>query len=454
MSLQLPDTVTGETITAEWLNAKLGINTIEHISLQNGGDNHGFTDAVYRIHLTHRQDDNNPARSAAVQPATLIMKVIDSSPGNRAVFKPLHEREVLFYNEIAPVLDLASVPKCYYAHFDEEAGKGTILLEDAGKPTHKGGLQKDGFETLTASQAVLAMTELGRFHGRSIALSSKLPRDLSRPLDRSIEEIRAAFPSFKKTWTPLLGEEVIGRYERALEAYEKVWLVQKDTFVQGLVHGDYRLGNIIFSAEDGQRDNVPDRDGDDLDNAHAFESGVKTSVARGYQEATTSNGDSQPGTVAKSPKGLVTPGIPTTSNDTTINGNASPNNHPNTPTKLFTFKHVDWQTVSRGPVLFDVAYLLSMSITTETRRGCEFDLVHAWYTACREAAGAGNDQFFLSADLNISPCVREISAACVAVVLVSVTTMNNFRAPEVPMRAVAGKLRTVSEMLVDWRSFE
>ncbi|KAB5570728.1 hypothetical protein GE09DRAFT_718478 [Coniochaeta sp. 2T2.1] len=449
MSAQLPDTVTGETITAEWLNAKLGINTIEHISLRNGGDNHGFTDAVYRIHLTHRQADEQTAHSAAAQPATLIMKVIDSSPGARAVFKPLHEREVLFYNEIAPVLNLTSVPRCYYAHFDENVGRGTILLEDAGKPTHKGGLQKDGFETLTASQAVLAMTELGRFHGRSIALSSKLPRDLSRPLDRSIEEIRAAFPSFKKTWTPMLGEDVIGGYERALAAYEEVWLEQKDTFVQGLVHGDYRLGNIIFSAEDGQRDGVPDRDGDDLDNAHAFENGVKTSVARGYQEAANSNGDDQPATVSKSPNGLVTPGIPTESNGTTVHGNPPlAGSHDVPPTKLFTFKHVDWQTVSRGPVLFDVAYLLSMSVTTETRRGREFDLVHAWYTACREAAGENH----FPADLNMARCVREISAACVAVVLVSVTTMNNFRAPEVPMRAVAGKLRTVSEMLVDWRS--
>lgn len=470
MSLQIPDTVTDQTITPEWLNAKLGINTIEHIDIKPGGEKHGFTDAVYRIHLRHCEADKT-ARSVGDQQDTVIMKVIDASPSHRVMFKPLHRREVLFYHEIAPLLNLDSIPRCYHAHFDEQTLGGTILLEDAGKPIHKGGLQKDGgFETASAAQAERTMAELGRLHGTSMALSAKLPKDLPRPLERSVDEIRAAFPAFARTWRPLLGDEVMLRYERALDAYEKEWLGRKETFVQGLVHGDYRLGNVIMCAEDGEQEinsssNGPGQQAGELeefDNGRAFDQELKASLAWRFLVGTEPGRDQQQTSLTQSSNGprpgvviseLVGGSSTAHADGNNPNGTASVNGtgkqHGHDTTNL-KFKHVDWQTVSRGPVLFDVAYFLAMSVSTETRRASEFGLVHAWYAACRETAGPHH----FPANLNIARCVRELGAALHAVLLVSVTRLDRFQAPEVPMRAVAGKLRAVAEMAVDWGCFD
>ncbi|OCK73488.1 hypothetical protein K432DRAFT_387372 [Lepidopterella palustris CBS 459.81] len=480
----LPETVMDQTVTPEWLNAKLGITTIESINIQPIGDKRGFTDMVYRIHLTHK-NDSNAIRLTERQLDTIVMKVADASIGHRTAFEPLHSREVRFYREIAPLLNLDTIPKCYHAYFDKDKLRGNILLEDAGRPIHKGGLQRDGFETVTASQAKRTMTELGRLHGTSLTRMSEIPTDMLRPLERDSEEIRKAFPVFARTWRPLLGEEVLGRYERAVDAYETKWLAQKDGFVQGLVHGDYRLGNVIFCREEGPEYTSQDQVGQDLDAANSFDEGIKASVAQRHlakerlgedagqlsQSATFNGSVKEPAAVGT----LESAGgnAPVTGNSSLlseklheINGNypsksgdagirAQQNLGSAASSKLedevskLRFRHVDWQTVSRGPALFDVAYFLAMSMHSDTRRACEFDLVYAWYTACREAAGP-----HFPADLNIARCVHEIGMACIAVVLVSVTTLDKFQASEVPMRAVAEKLKIVSEILIDWRSLD
>lgn len=113
------------------------------------------------------------------------------------------------------------------------------------------------------------------------------------------------------------------------------------------------------------------------------------------------------------------------------------------------FKHVDWQTVSRGPIFADVAYFPSLSLDSKTRDACEVDLLYAWYTACREAAGE-----FFPADLNITRCVHEISIACIETVLVSVPTLKNLQAPKMAIRMLGERLNIISQILVDLRSLD
>ena len=43
--------------------------------------------------------------------------------------------------------------------------------------------------------------------------------------------------------------EGLKRYERSVDAYEQKCLVLKDGFIQGLAHGEYRIGNLIFGRE-------------------------------------------------------------------------------------------------------------------------------------------------------------------------------------------------------------
>lgn len=462
----LPEIVTDKTVTPEWLNAKLDITTIESIKVQRIGEDIGHTDLVYRVHLSHKNVDN--ARSTGGKLRTIVMKVMDASSGHRTAFEPLNTREVRFYSEIAPLLNLDSIPVCYYAYFDKETLKGNILLEDAGKAIHKGELQ-----TATAGQAKKTMAELGRLHGTSLTKMSEIPTDLPRPLEPDREEIRRAFPAFAKTWGSFLGEEGLKRYERAVDAYEKKWLVQKDQFVQGLVHGDYRIGNVIFGRERPE-EGAQDQAGQDDD----FAENIKASIAQRHLATAGAGADAAPaspkttsnerveeaaGGTLENPGGVQATGSAskpekapesnvkssTTTQDSGSVGQQSSAASSSDDISKLKFRHVDWQTVSRGPIFADVAYFLSISLDSETRRACEVDLFYAWYNACREAAGE-----FFPADLNISRCVHEISIACIKSVLISVTTLNNLQAPEMAMRMLGGKLKMVSQILVDWRSLD
>jgi Ecdysteroid kinase-like family len=465
----LAETVTDKTVTPEWLNAKLGIATIESIKVQRIGEDIGHTDLVYRVHLSYKNDDN--ARSTRGKLDTIVMKVMDASTGHRTAFEPLNTREVRFYSEIAPLLNLDSIPTCYHAYFDKETLKGNILLEDAGKAIHEGELQ-----TATAAQAKKTMAELGRLHGTSLTKMSEIPADMPRPLEPDDEEMRKAFPAFAKTWRTFLGEEGLKRYERAVDAYEKKWLVQKDGFVQGVVHGDYRIGNVIFGRE-GPEDRTQDQTGQD-DDARDFAENIKVSIAQrhlakagGGTDAaqsslkTTSNErvEEAAGGTLENPGGLqITRSAsqpekapksniknPIKTEDTGSRSQPSSAASSNDDISKLKFRHVDWQTVSRGPIFADVAYFLSISLDSKTRHACEVDLLYAWYTACREAAGE-----LFPADLNITRCVHEISIACIKAVLISVTTLNNLQAPEMAMRILGGKLNMVSQILVDWRSLD
>jgi hypothetical protein len=54
---------------------------------------------------------------------------------------------------------------------------------------------------------------------------------------------------------------------------------------------------------------------------------------------------------------------------------------------------IDWQISYRGAGVTDVAYLLTQSMTVETRRAHERDIVAAWYDALASALGAAPDGF-------------------------------------------------------------
>ena len=469
MPRRLHRTVTAQTITPEWLNDKLKINTIESIRVERIGKGFGHTDLVYRVYLGHNNNNKCDKRPAGArgQLDTVVMKVLDASMGQRTVFEPYNIREVQFYNDVAPLLNLDSIPICYHAYFDSERRQGNILLEDAGEPIHKGGLRSDGFETVTAAQATIAMTELGLLHGKSLAKTSEIPVGIKlRPLKFNSEDIKRAFPSFARTWGALLGERGLKGYERAVSAYEEEGLRQKDEFVQGLVHGDYRLGNVLFcrhAAEYNDQDRDPNKQADGAQDNGAGELAeiIGTSILQAHSakgQLYTSDSTSLQ-TAAPSPQAAVYRNTATVVEDTdagrsrhhlldaaTVTRNDANDPRPNSNLK---FMQIDWQTVSLGPISIDVAYFLTMSLDRTTRLECELDLIHAWYTACRTAAGK-----FFPADFTLARCVHEISRACIEVVLINVTRMNTIRAPDWSMRLIGDRIHMALLILDDWRSLD
>jgi hypothetical protein len=74
---------------------------------------------VYYLDIKYSQTPQELA------PSQLFLKT--SGPGN--------DREVEFYNTVAPVMPDPPVPKCYYAEYDQVTKQSSILLEDLSQ-TH------------------------------------------------------------------------------------------------------------------------------------------------------------------------------------------------------------------------------------------------------------------------------------------------------------------------------
>lgn len=459
--MTVPRFVTEQTITPAWLNARLKTDTIESIRVERIGQNTGHTDDVYRVHLSH---NNHAYAKVPPQPTTVVVKVLDATTGHRTAFAPLNKREVLFYKEIAPLLDLDSIPKCYSADFDETLLRGNLVLEDAGRAIHNGEL-----DTATPEQAKLAMTELGKLHGKSIITASTSFEDLKRPLEPQAAEMRRAFPAFAETWGQYLGDAGIKRYMSAVNAYEDKWLLQRDGFLQGFVHGDYRIGNVIFGSQVTGPENDTER--------HAIEDfapNVRASIARRHDAVSNgpvqdmsvkhaTEGDSPPATQAAATEAAMilcdagadysqheehaSPENKTTGENGSSSIESTSNLASGTCDSPLTFKHIDWQTVSRGPVFLDVAYFLAISLESRVRRAWEVELLSTWYTACREAAGNA-----FPANLGLASCVHQVKISCIVAVVISVINLSSVRMPETAMRMLAGKLNDLSLVLDDWGS--
>ncbi|MBO6563579.1 MAG: hypothetical protein JJ956_02445, partial [Pseudomonadales bacterium] len=113
-------------ITTEWLNQSLaqGIeNQIVHCQIDDIGDGNGFGGKTLRANLTWEQ----PADLASV-----IIKLPVEDPTSLAslMISGVLMREVRFYQEIAPHLDL-DIPKIYYTEIDDH--DFVIIMEDLGE---------------------------------------------------------------------------------------------------------------------------------------------------------------------------------------------------------------------------------------------------------------------------------------------------------------------------------
>lgn len=445
------ESITATSITPRWLNTVLGIGSITAIEVEQIGADIGLTDLLYRIHLTHSSPLSSsvsiqvlpnqlaPTRSLSpTQPASLILKVLDSSLPHRQAFSALSLQEILFYTRIAPLVDLETVPKCYFSAFNEEARKGCLLLQDAGQSVHGGHLP-----VATAVQGIKAMAEVGRFHGRGIRVIASADaqelklESLERPLQATLSEIRAALPSFASTWRPYVGDDIVARFESAINVYERQWLPLQDSFLRGLVHGDYRIGNVVFGKP-------PQKKLIKGDSPLSFVDDMRRSISRrhdGGDGPTTTNEDRGGSENSGSSTSLEEP--------VNVTNGASRLDQSETKDEDLNFHIVDWATLSYGPVLQDVAYFLAIALSVPDRRAHEDELLRAWYDSLKEAAGDD-----MPANYDMGRAKEELRWCFVKAVLIVVTTTNHMKAPKPAMQMLGAKLRDVSEVLVDWKAVE
>lgn len=227
-------------LTVEWLTAALD-TPVRDFAFERIGT--GQMSECYRVALTYADGVDGPN--------SVVLKVAATDPVSRqtGLALGLYEREVTFYTDIAPGLDGPIAP-CHHAGFDAETGAFHLLLGDAA-PAIVG----NEIHGATIEQALLALSELGRVHAPLIGDTAMANADwLNRESPMSQALIGQLYAGF------------LGRYaDRIAPAHREVCeqlVASFDAYVasedapqrpHGLVHGDYRLDNMLFGEPGADR---------------------------------------------------------------------------------------------------------------------------------------------------------------------------------------------------------
>jgi aminoglycoside/choline kinase family phosphotransferase len=182
-------------------------------------------------------------------PGSVVVKVSSADPTSRASGAAGgYATEVRFYQDLADDAGIRT-PHCYHADISEAQDVFVLVLEDLA-PAEQG----DQIRGCDVAEAKLALDDLAALHASHWCDAGL---DAFDWLNRVTPEIAAFFTTVMQTAT----EGFIERYETRLAPGDpevlrqfadcaSTWLVQRPERF-GLVHGDYRLDNLLFGTEAG-----------------------------------------------------------------------------------------------------------------------------------------------------------------------------------------------------------
>ena len=237
---------TPAALTPEWItgalrsSGRLGTGTVSRVKLSPVGTGQ-MCDS---LRLTLRFDGVVDA------PATMIAKLPATDPTSRATARSLrsYENEVRFYQLLAAELPVRT-PAVYYADIDVETASFVLLLEDMA-PAVPG----DQLRGCSADAAQLAVDELVRLHAPrwddpSLEAFDWLHRDRAAQREFLLMLLPGAWDGFRGRYATHLGADVLaagGELFANLDSYLAI-----DTRPWTIVHGDYRLDNLLFDPRPG-----------------------------------------------------------------------------------------------------------------------------------------------------------------------------------------------------------
>jgi len=196
----------------------------------------------FRLSLRYDRDEDGPA--------TVVAKLPAADETSRATAKALgsYENEVRFYQQLAPGLPVRT-PAVFHADIDVESARFVLLLEDLA-PARQG----DQLAGCTPEVAKMAIDELVKLHAPrwddpSLACLTWLHRDRAASRQFMLVLLPGLWDGFRQRYRQDLGPDIheAGNALFAeLEAY-----ITADTEPWSIVHGDYRLDNLLFDSSPG-----------------------------------------------------------------------------------------------------------------------------------------------------------------------------------------------------------
>ncbi|ACY98143.1 MULTISPECIES: phosphotransferase family protein [Thermomonospora] len=220
-----------DELTPEWLSRALGAE-VTSVSWERVGS--GQIGACYR--LTLKGEEKVPAR--------LVAKMASEDPTTRAFLASAYRTEVLFYRDVVPTVAVRT-PRCHYQAIADDNSAFVLLLEDMA-PAEQG----DQLAGCTPQQAAAAVTNLAGLHGprwcdktlTEIPWLSVVTEDDAAVLT---EVFAPAVDAFVQRFTGRLSDEDIDTLRRVADRIAAWAVARPERF--GLVHGDYRLDNLLFA---------------------------------------------------------------------------------------------------------------------------------------------------------------------------------------------------------------
>ncbi|CAO5159106.1 Aminoglycoside phosphotransferase [Frankia sp. AiPs1] len=229
-------------VTAEWMTRALraGGADVEIAALRFEQIGTGQLGASYRFHL-----ERSPGQ-VGHSPATVVVKMAVGDRATRARIARAYRQETGFYRTFASSARIR-VPHCWSADISADGLSFTLVLEDAHPA--RPGRQVDG---CTIEQAAVAVRNLAGLHApfwndRTLASRAPWLREADDAGLRFLDGIlRGAADEFVRRYADELSAADAGTLLRAADEITR-WgrAIRHRT---SLIHGDYRLDNLMFGA--------------------------------------------------------------------------------------------------------------------------------------------------------------------------------------------------------------
>jgi hypothetical protein len=235
----IPPVDTPDELTPAWLTAALragGLDaTVSDVSHAAVGT--GQMSSCYRLTLQY---------STGHAPASMIAKLPSPDPQVREGGATTYATEVRFYRDVARTVAVRA-PECYCAVASDDGKSFVLLLEDMA-PAEQG----DQIAACSAVEARDAVVNLAGLHGPRWCDESLRGIEGLAPFGADAAEgMGLGFgmmvePFIDRYGTPEADAEVL----RAFLPRVAPWMLGRpDCF--GIVHGDYRLDNLLFATSAG-----------------------------------------------------------------------------------------------------------------------------------------------------------------------------------------------------------
>lgn len=221
-----------EEISSAWLDAVLGAGGHELLGSERIGTG--------QMSQNHRVRFRGPDGAET----TLVVKLASDDPMSRAtgVGMGAYHREIAFYRELAERIG-GPLAACRLAEYHAADGWFTLVLDDVA-----GAVQGDQIAGCDLAQARIAVETLARVHAPvlgDLAVGTAEFLNQPNPLDQAL--LTQLLPGFLDRYGERISEEhaeLCRRFVASLDA----WAADRRPPL-GLVHGDYRLDNLLFADD-------------------------------------------------------------------------------------------------------------------------------------------------------------------------------------------------------------